>query len=541
MRSAKNLLGLLAAGSLASIAGAQTPRLLVQDGSTIIGLGELTQITMVQILDSGTWLAQIDTDFSDTTRDGALLRSGFVTLREGSPLFTPSGATLDDFDSVNMSPDGQLAMCLRSIVGTTRESLYWNTVKIAQRDDVLNSPLVGAGTDWETFDFCKINGNNEVYVIGDVANPAVSGAREATLCRFRVDAVGNILETEVLYTDGQFLDVLQTVVTDLPSTEHSLSVNDRGDYMTLVQALGPVNALVINGAIEVAREGLPSPVAGRNWRVLTNQPRVWLNEKGEYLFAGALEGTGGTYLIVKNGEKFAQSGDVYPTFSSDPLTNGSAAPLILTNRGDVFWRADSSRNTDDAFLRNFTPIIQANRTVFNGDLITSVEQVDNAFSVSPNGRFFVGRVDLQLGGEAALMVDFGLIEEIPGCAGNEPTLKVTEGLALPGNQMTFEMDLGQAFGALPILFFSTGQSVPGSECGLNTAFGELLISNSNRVGRSILPVWNLEPSSVTLNVPPDPALVNRTFYAQGVFRDLGGTSAPDFALTNGLKLVLGAP
>lgn len=544
MRSGKNLLGLVAAVSLASLVGAQDPRLLVQDGSTIIGMGSLTQISYVQILDTGTWTAFIDTDFSDTTRDGAILRSGFVTLREGSPLFLPAGATLDDFDSVNMSPSGFLAMCLRVISGGTREALYWNTVPIALKDTILNSPLVGANTDWETFDIVKINGNNEVYVIGDVANPAVAGAREATLCKFRMDAVGNILETQVLYTKGQFVDILETTVADLPNTEHSLSVNDRGDYLTLVQGTGAINAFLINGTIDIAREGGPSPIPGRLWRPsggLTNQPRLWLNNKGEYLFVGALEGTGGTYLIVKNGEKFAQSGDVYPSFSTGTLINGTAAPVMLTDNGDVFWRADSSLNTDDAFLRNFTPIIQANSTVFNGVLVTAVEQTDNAFSVSPNGRFFAGRVDLQIGGEAALFVDFGLIEEIPGCAGNEPTLAVTDGLALPGDSMTFAMDLGQTVGALPILIFSSRQSIPGSPCGVPTAYGELLISNANRVGRAILPPWNLTASTVTLNVPPDPLLVNQAFYAQGVFRDVPGSSAPDFALTNGLKFVFGAP
>jgi len=544
MRSGKNLLGLVAAGILASLTGAQTPRLLVQDGSTIIGMGQLTQITYVQVIDTGTWTAFIDTDFTDTTRDGAILRSGFVTLREGSPLFSPSGATLDDFDSVNLSPAGHLAMCLRVISGGTREALYWNTVPIALKDTILNSPLVGANTDWETFDICKINGANEVYVIGDVANPAVAGAREATLCKFTMDPIGNILATEVLFTKGQFIDVLETTVSDLPITEHALAVNDRGDYLTLVQGTGAVNAFLINGTVDIAREGGPSPIPGRLWRPsggLTNQPRLWLNKKGEYLFVGALEGTGGTYLVVKNGQKFAQSGDIYPDFSANPLINGSAAPVILTNNGDVFWRADSSLNSDDAFLRNYKPIIQSNRTVFNGDLVVAVEQTDNAFSVSPNGRFFAGRVDLQLGGEAALFVDFGLVEEIPGCAGNEATLAVTDGLALPGNSMTFAMDLGQSLGALPILIFSTRQSIPGSECGVPTVYGELLISNGHRVGRAILPTWNLTPSTVTLNVPPDPALVNQTFYAQGLFRDLSGSSAPDFSLTNGLRLVIGAP
>ena len=71
MRSGKLLLGLLAAGSFASSAGAQTPRVLVKENDTIIGMGSLMSMTFVQIIDSGVWTTFIDTDFADTGRDGA--------------------------------------------------------------------------------------------------------------------------------------------------------------------------------------------------------------------------------------------------------------------------------------------------------------------------------------------------------------------------------------------------------------------------------------------------------------------------------------
>lgn len=544
MRSTKYLLGLVVAKSLTSIALAQTPRLLLQDGSIVVGMGELSTLSYVQVLDSGTWMAQIDTTFPDLMRDGALLRSGFVTLREGSSLFAPPGTTLDEFGSVNLSPDGHLALCLRVQSGGAREALYWNTVPIALQDTPLNSPRVGAGSFWRAFDVCKISGNSEIYVLGNIENTALTGdTPEDALCRFTLDPLGNILTSEVLYTTGQHLEVLETTIEELAESEHALSVNSRGDYLTLVQGTGNINAHLINGTIVIAQEGGPAPVPGRLWRPngLSNQPRLWLNEKGEYLFSGVLEGTTGNYLVVKNGTTFARSGEVYPSFSSSPLTNGLIAPLILTDNGDVFWRADSSAGSDDAFLRNFTPILQANRTVVDGDLVIAVKQTENAFSVSPNGRYFVGRVDLQAGGEAALFVDLGRVEERPGCAGNTATLKVTDGLALPGSQMTFSMDLAQVEGALPILFLSTQASVPGSDCGVRTAFGELLIANAHRIGRAILPIWNQEPSSISLAVPPEVSLVDQIFHAQGVFRDLNGSNAPAFALTNGLELEFGAP
>lgn len=542
MRSGKVLLGLAAAGSIVSTAGAQfQQKVLIKDNDTIVGIGAMESISYVQVNDIGMWTAWVQTNNSDTTRDVCILRNGFVTLREGSPLFTPPNTILDDFLSVNMSESGHLGMVLKLLVNgsAVTHSLYWNTVMIAKRLDVLNAPpTVGSGTTWENMDVCKINAANEVFVLGDLNNPANGTGRDPSLTRFKLDQVGNILETEVLLTRGMFLPSLGTTVNDLPTTEHSLAVNKHGDYMTLVMGLGGAqgNAYMINGETIVAAETQPSPVPGRNWTTLTNTPKISLNDNGDYAFTGSTGGATG-YLVVKNGEKFAQQGDVYPTFSPSPLLSGTAAPLYIANDGNMFWRADTTLN-DDAYLRNFIPIVQANVTTINGDLVTSIETSENAHSVSRNGRFWVGRVDLQLGGDAALLVDFGLVLPIPGCQGNEGKL-AAEGMALPGSSLEFSMDLGHAVGALPIVLFSTRQAIPGSDCGVTTQYGELLISNAHRVGRLTLPAWNgNQPSTLTAPIPTDLSLVNQTFFAQGLFRAPG---QPAFSLTNGLRIEIGAP
>ena len=542
MRTKTGLFSLALALGVSSSIRAQTPELLVKQGTQITGLGTVTSISYVQILDSRTWVAQVDTDHPDTTRDGAILRNGLVFLREGDLLSAPSSTILDDFDSINMSGSGDLAMCLRVTVNgvVTKEALYWNTVPIALKDDILSSPLVGPGTDWETFDIVKMNSANEIFVVGDVNNPSNGTGRDATLCKFTLDGAGAILATEVLLTKGQFLPALGTTVLDLSLTEHSLSVNERGDYLTLIMGLGSINAIVLNGDTIVAQEGLPSPIAGRTWDTLVSTPKMWLNDNGDYIHAGSLSGSGGNYLIAMNGEKFAQSGDNYPTWTGGNMLNGSAAPLVVANDGAVFWRGDSSTN-DDAFLRNFTPILQQNVTTFNGDLVLVVDQADNAFSVSSNGRFFAGRVDLQLGGEAVLFVDSGLALPFHGCLGNAGKLAVSDGLALPGNALEFAMDDGNAVGALPFLVFSTQRFNPASDCGLVTSIGEILLARTHRLGSLVLPPWNGLPSTATLPIPPDLSLVDQVFFAQGAFHDVSGSATPAFRLTNGLRIEIGAP
>lgn len=519
---------------------AQETRLLLREGDPVIFMGALQRIDSIQINDAGDWTALVDTDAPDLDADFALLRNGFVTLREGVPLFAPADTALDEFDSIAFSDSGHLAMCLR--VSGPREALYWNTLPLALKDSPLVSPLVGPGTDWERFDVVKMIDASQVFVMGAVANPAVTGNTENTLCRFEVDGGGAVVATEVLLTEGQFLPALGTVVVDLPLLEHSFAVNRRGDFITLVRALG-TNAILKSARgvqVAVAQEGLPSPVAGRRWNSLVNTPKVWINDRGEYMLTGSLGGDNG-YLIERNGSKFAQAGDTLTTYSESPLDDaGSAAPVIVANDGNVFWRANTTASNDAAFLRNHIPILHEDRTRIGDQLITAVKSTDNAFAVSRNGRFFAGRVELQGVGDAVVCVDFGLVLPLDGCAGNVPTLGVLDGLPLPGRTLEFAMDRGNAPGALPFIVVSTRERLPGSECGVNTPYGELLISNAHRLGRITLPSWNgTTASTLPVPLPADLALVDQTFFAQGVFHAAGGT--PPFALTNGLRIEIGAP
>ena len=208
-----------------------------------------------------------DTDHPDLARDEAILRNGLVALREGDLLSAPASTTLDSFDSLSMSASGALAMCLHVLVnGTTREALYWNSVPIALKDSLLVSPLVGTGTDWESFDIVQSNDANEVFVVGDVNNPANGAGRDATLCKFTLDGAGNLLSSEVLLTKGQFIPALLTSMNDLATTEHSLSVNAHADYITLIMGLGGINAIAINGDTIVAQEGQPSQIGRASCR-----------------------------------------------------------------------------------------------------------------------------------------------------------------------------------------------------------------------------------------------------------------------------------
>jgi hypothetical protein len=557
MRCGKGLLGLLVLGSVPSVAVAQASvTSLLDDGDTIIGLGALDAIDTVSINENRMWTAVVDSDFADGTQDGAVLRNGFVTLREGMSLFAPENSILDEWNSVWLTNNGDLGMVLKYKQGTTSNlfGAFWNLLPVAVTDQVFSANFVGDNAKWKTFGFAKLDDANRLYVMGEIDDPDIgaSGSKEDSLVRYDLDSSGNILGITVLWTESMFVDALGVSVNDLGQTsEHLLGINDRGDYITYVgsiSALG-VNALMLNADTVIAQDGQPCPVSGRTWRTgAMAQAKVWINNRGDIVYSGGLTllnpDTDDNYLIVKNQEKFAQAGDIIPTLSpTGALAQGSAPPIYVDDNGHVFWRAETRGTNEDAFLRDYIPIVQQNRTVIDGKLVVEVGVSANAFAVSQTGRFWVGRADLQSASNTSLLyADFGLVLEMPGCYGNPGKLGHVSGEALVDDHLEFSMDDGQAPGVFPSIILSTRQRIPGSDCGILTPRGEVMIASAFKVGTIFLPVWDgTQPSTKDEPIPNNISLVDLKLFAQGVFRDTTPGAPEPFRLTNALRIEIGPP
>jgi hypothetical protein len=551
MRSVKVFLG----GSTLALAiapdiGAQTcpPTVqpLVSAGDTVIGVGAINSFNpaFIGLTDTRMWTLVADTDFTDVQRDVVLLRNGFVTLREGASMIEPAGATLNTFNSIDLANNGNLGMLLTTRTPTSTTA-YWNLIKVADFDATLVSPHFGAGTKWAKLDVVKLNSSNQMFVLGEVANPAVAGNREDTLIRYDLGPQGNILALTVLLTKEMPNAALGTTIngTAIAPTEHVLAVNKHGDYITFVSGFGGFEAVMINAETIVAAELNPSSV-GTTWRTL-DLTKVAINDRGDYVVTGALSeefnNDPKTYLIERNGQNFARAGDVITSYSNSPLATGKAGPIWISNNGDVFWRAETQAG-EPTYLRNYEPIVKSGVTVLDGNLITDLPSNQHSFTISPDGRYMIGRMTLQTVGASSVLVDFGLVIDFPGCAGNPGRLLKTSGDARPGCTFQLAMDNGQEPGVLPIIVFSTQRRIPGSECGVVLPAGELLISTTHRIGNMFLGPWNgSTPSAANVAIPDSLSLVDLKLYAQGFFRDLTGPSAEPTRMTNGLRIEIGAP
>jgi len=558
MRTAKTLLGMVALGLGASAASGQVTNdpplgVLIRQGDTIIGMGGMNQtVNWVGINDTKNWGVLCVTDFSDVNKDGCLLLNGFVAVREGTFLLDPASSTLDDWIAVHMNSNGDLGMLIRTkpTVGSiTKDGAFFNLTRVAMRDDFVPSPFFAPNpsADWDTFAVIRLNARNQMFILGEIANPNLSRARERSLVRYDLDSTGHILSTTLLASEGMTIPtgLRLSGATCLPNTETGLNVNNRGDVITIVQQ-DNVGQVVVNMSRIVARTDRndpPSPVPGKPWRSFA-QSHVGINDFGDTAMSGTIGDAAAPdgYLIMVNGKKFAQSTDFIPSLGGT-IGPGSQAPLLIGNNRDVFWHARGGPPTPapDAFMHNLDPIVRVGLTQIDGQLVTQIAATDTAFAISPNGRFWVGNVTLQSDGTAIVFADFGLLMEIPACF-NTGKLTHATGSARVGKEFQLALDNGQAPGAVPTLFFSRNSRLNANGCGtVIQPYGEIMV-RPPIFGLKALTPWDGTNPSVSdpIRIPATKiALVDSVFFAQGLFFSPG--SLEKYRMTNLMRIEIGAP
>jgi len=542
------------AAVLASAAtlSAQAPALTLRDGDPVGGFAALTSIAEKSVADDGGWVIEVHTDFADPNLDAALLQQdGSLRLREGDalPAATITGNLAARFFDLDLDAAGNLLALVSTGHHTNRgDLLLWNDAAVV----VGNTPMPLL-TPEVRFNFAygaRANAQRRVLLCGMFD-------RLEQLYSFDLDSSGTVVAAQMLLREFGPVTGSPFPLRALPQSRNSLALNERNEWMTIAQtgprtptdndwSTGTDGLVLLNGVI-VAAEGGPSPVAGRSYAVLFPGSEVALNDLGQHAFTATLDGDMATdFLLVRNGQKYVQDGDVLPALAPHALSVASGAPLFLANSGDLFWFAatdDPDASRDQAFMRNREVLVQEGVTQVGGLTVVRVPATSDGFGVSPSGRFWLGSVVLQGDLDAMLSLDFGAALPLAGCASNPATLQLASGGVRVGQSITLAMDGSPAVGTLPLLYASLGTPVSGlSGCGVPFSTGELLIDPAQLVGAFAAPVFTGPPSTFTIAIPASAGLVDVRLYMQGAFFDAAhALPGPDVTLSRGLLLEIGAP
>lgn len=527
--------------ALAPAAAAQTRERWIGEGDPLPSGDHVSDVDFVRIDDRRGWIALADTDRADPTRDGVVLRNGVEILREGALLGFPPGSELNEFDSLWWDGSSLSAIVRgRHALIPEFEALLRDGQTLALENELVGLPGVSAQTTWLRFHSVRSSPRGPLFALCDLNDPDRPGLQDSALVRFDFDGTGNVSGRSIVLVEGQVVPALGEAVTGMVPSEGTLAVNTRADFVVAVQTAGGGSAVLWNLDTVLARSGTPSPSPGRNYRQLGSLG-VSLNDVGEHAFGALLDGDLGTdACIIENGRVFVQEGDRLPAFGMRPLDLRFQAPLYLAKSGDLFWGGRSAGTQDEAFLRNDQVIVQRNKTRVGRSLVTRVDLVPEGFHVSPDGRYFLGRVELE-GSDAVVFVDFGLVAPIDcGGTGNLGSLRKSGGDARVGSRLSLELDQAQAPGALATLVVATRPSRRSSpECGLPVPGGTLLYDPTSVITTIPVPAWTGAPSTVDLDIPPNLALVDLTLRLQGRF--VHPSSPEPQRLTRALRVVIGAP
>ena len=367
------------------------------------------------INDRGSWFASAGSELGFFL----LVRDGELVLQGGNPFPPgPEGNLLESFGSFTTNRSGQAGftasyeLALPSGVYVYRDpgqSLEDGTVRVLQQGD--SAPNFPPGSPMLRFDDVKINDAGDLLVSARINAASIPSVDSDVLYVITPDPSGGVEASTVVVAEGDVLPGQSLAVSDLFGGRGRTAFNDRGQVLFLARLtdLATVIYAYDGSLVELAQEGDPSPVAGRNWLSLF-PPSLSLSNIGDYAFRGRLDGDPDSdEIIVKNGEKLVQEGDSLPDIGSFQLL-GPFGPTWITDRGDVLWFGswgDPGAAVGSGLFWNDRLWVQEGVTTSeDGDTLTQLFPFDRGYQVSDAGNQVLIRAETFM--ETLFKVDLGL-------------------------------------------------------------------------------------------------------------------------------------
>lgn len=414
-------------------ARAQSITPLILEGDPIAGVGLVTGLQGIAITDSGTWLAEVDTDNADTTIDVVLLRNGVILQREGSPVPAPPGALHNEFSSRSLRNDGTAAhiWALSNTPGGTTDNvaLYVGPTLVLSKGSAPLASLWGAGTIHNGLSWANLSTTNQILLRGFVTDPTTTSISSDWFASIlTLDSSYAPVSEVVLARAGEILPGQSFAVDTVGSGQDAGCIGAGGRAIYRVSLFnapsGTDSACYLwDGAnnVLIANEGTPAPVAGRNWGSLIS-PEFALNDLGDWVLKDNLDSTVTTTqeIIVRNAAKFVQEGDPVPGLPAFTLTTFGNAPVSLTADGKVLWygtwndpvtTVDTGIFLDQTLLvqEGVTPVMGATFDALGNMQVSATAGQNGSMYVSPSGRFviFTGRVGGSVNKRGIFLLDRG--------------------------------------------------------------------------------------------------------------------------------------
>ncbi len=529
----------MALAALGSAALAQSET-LVRTGDSLPGIGTVVSITSVSVADSGDWVAHVATDSPDAQTNEVLLKNGAVYLREGDAI--SGGATTYGYFGLGWPRVNSLGQVAWTQPGSTPgvEELLVDAQLLYRTGDPVLAAGFTPGATYVHFKQAILNDARQLLVQASVDDPAITGFYDYAVLRIQLDAAGLPITEEVLLKEGDALFGEALVAIGSGPLSGALALNESGDVLLEVNHDG----VLLNQTL-VAESGGFAPIFGATWNSLYSS--VDLGDKGDYAFAGRLNGPDFPHILVWNGVKVIQEGETLAAFAPHALekfeSGDSEAPVspnvFVDAEGRVLWHADwddPDETRDSGILFDHELVLQEGVSLAAGQRIDEIG-AGRIYELSDSGRYFVFHALLADGTSGAFLLDLEpALEPHAGCTPNLAALTVL-GDALLGGSLSLLLDNAQAHAVGAYAALSMGLLEP---CGtVLPGAGELLIGSPFLIlplDTSIVPAG---PAFGGLSIPAELSLIGATVHAQGLIVDLASGSPEPLRLSDAYTIHIG--
>jgi hypothetical protein len=395
---------------------------LVVEGDLVTGVGLVTRIDAVAVNVHGDWLVEADTNNADPDTDTVLLRNGSLYLRENDPVERPNGATINSFDSINLNAnlDSGWNFFLSGPPTGQDSGIYFNTTLVIQEGDTSIAPEFGAGTTYLGFFDVKINDANQHSIVASVDDPTVAGTLERAVVRMTVNNGGMLVSESKLAIEGDVLPGQVQAIVDFGTGPHQSAINGEGRILFFADLAGSTltdGVLYLDDEL-VAQEGDPSPVAGRNYELLSSRGNA-LNKPGEVAFKANLSGdTLDDEALIVEGQAVVREGQSLPGMGGFTLTGfgTGSGPLQLDDNRNLLWFGvwnDPNTDIDSGLYLNDLLLVQEGVTMIGGALVDTIASGADAFAISDDGGYIIFEADLVGGVNGAFLIEIDAPQPVP--------------------------------------------------------------------------------------------------------------------------------
>jgi hypothetical protein len=417
----------LALGCLATTASPHEIKVLLRVGDQVPGAGKITAIESIEVHSvGGGWLALVHTD--DPVAHSVLLVSGMPYFMTGTLLDYPWGASLSTLDSPT---GGYSLMYIARLGGGTpvqaAVSGYEAQLMTGESATTFTNQLP-SGSMWRRFDDVHSSSqwDDGFLVRGSIDDPVAGASDRSFACVGWTPSQGHVSWIEVLALEGQ---AAPGIARNIESVRGALGQGcmgrDADDAAWSCDLDGPAtdDGCVYltklgyeTGSRLIAREGTPSPVAGRTWGALEDLA-LDLDSHGSWTLRTQLDGSdpASDEVLVRDAQVVAREGDVLAATAPYPLTSLGQGRGVLDDHRHVLWFGawddPSTPVADEALFVDGDAELRTGETSVAGSVLTDLEAGVRSYSFEPEySRFIAFMGTLADGTKGAFLLDRSDVE-----------------------------------------------------------------------------------------------------------------------------------